>query len=151
MSFRVMVYHGSIQIIRIFCSCEVWIEIFVTRVTVRHHEACPSDAEQLSQASWCRTVIPSDRIFNSHRTTTIIDSFSCILFLRRLYLILSMRYFINFTLKYVHFRYKKMFSSVPIYDVLTACTKSSYMPSCKTEISRTGGNRGKPFRVCKKM
>ena len=31
-------------------------------------------------AEWCRTVIPSDRIFNLHQTT-ITDSFSCILFL----------------------------------------------------------------------
>ena len=52
---------------------------------------------------WCRTVIPSGGIFNSRRAT-IIGSSSCILFLWRLYLSLDMRYFINFTLKYVHFR-----------------------------------------------
>ena len=39
----------------------------VMRVTVWHHEAC--------------RLMPSDGIFNSHQTT-IIDSFSCILFLR---------------------------------------------------------------------
>ena len=45
------------QIIRIFNGCEVWIEYSITRVTV----------------------ISSDGIFNLHQTT-IIDSFSCILF-----------------------------------------------------------------------
>ena len=60
-----------VRIIGIFNGCEVWIENSVTRVTVQHHEACP-------------TVIPSDGIFNSHRTA-IIYSFSCILFLWRLY------------------------------------------------------------------
>ena len=44
----------------------------VTRVTVRHHES--------RRSSWCRTVILSDRIFNSNQTN-IIDSLSCILFL----------------------------------------------------------------------
>ena len=44
------------------------IENSVTRITVRHRVAC-------------RTVIPIDGIFLSHRTTTV-DSFSCILFLR---------------------------------------------------------------------
>ena len=41
-------------------------------------------------AEWCRTVIPSAGFFNSH-PTTIIDSFSCILFLRQFYLSLNMR------------------------------------------------------------
>ena len=66
--------------------CEVRIENSVTRVTVRHRE-------------WCRTVILTDGIFNSHRTT-IMDSFSCILFLRQLHLSLSMYFLINFMQKY---------------------------------------------------
>ena len=41
---------------------------------------------------------PSDGIFNLHRRT-IMDSFSCILFLRQLHLDLNMCCFINFTLK----------------------------------------------------
>ena len=53
--------------IRIFNGCELQIENPVTRVTVRHHERC-------------RTVIPSDGIFSTHQTT-IMCSFSCILFL----------------------------------------------------------------------
>ena len=44
------------------------------------------------KASWCRTVIPSDRIFNSHRTT-IMDSFSCVLFLPQLHVCLNLYYF----------------------------------------------------------
>ena len=66
------------KIVRIFNDCEVRIENSVTRVSVRHHKAC--------------------LVFNSH-WTTIIDSFSCILFLWQLYLSLNMHYFINFALK----------------------------------------------------
>ena len=64
--------HMSVGNIRIFNGCEVPIENSITRahVTVR-------------QASWCRTVIPRDGIFSSHRTI-IRDSFSCIFFLRQL-------------------------------------------------------------------
>ena len=63
------------KIIRIFNGCEVLIENSVTRVTVRHHEAC-----QVMPNSY-----PSDGIFNLHRRT-IMDSFSCIFFLRQLHL-----------------------------------------------------------------
>ena len=55
--------------IRLFNGCDVWIENSVMRVTVE----------------WCWTVIPSDWIFNLH-LTTIMDSFSCILFLPHLHL-----------------------------------------------------------------
>ena len=44
-----------------------------------------------------------------------------------------------------------MFDTAPIYDDLTSCTSSSYTPSNKTEVSRTGENRGKTCRVCKKI
>ena len=53
--------------IRIFNGCEVPIENSVTRVTVRHHEAC-----RVMLKSY-----PRDGIFNLHRRI-IIDSFSCI-------------------------------------------------------------------------
>ena len=58
--------------IRIFNGCEVLIENSVTRVTVRHHEAC-----RVMPNSY-----PSDGIFNLHRRY-IMDSFffSGILFL----------------------------------------------------------------------
>ena len=78
------------------------IENSITRETVGHHEACRA-----------RPVIPSDRIFNSY-LTTIIDSFSCIRFLRQLHLSLNMHYFIHLTLKYLHLG--QMFGSAPIYD-----------------------------------
>ena len=52
---------GRGQTLRILNGCSVQIENSVTRVTVRHH-----------------TAIPSDGIFSSHRTTSI-DSFSCTL------------------------------------------------------------------------
>ena len=44
-----------------------------------------------------------------------------------------------------------MFGSTPIYDILTSCMRSSYTPSCKTEISRMGENRSKPCLVCKNI
>ena len=79
--------------IRIFNACEVRIENSVTRVTVRRHEAC--------------RVMPNsytyDGIFNSHRRTTM-DYFSCIRFLRKVYLNFHMRCYINTTLKYLHFK-----------------------------------------------
>ena len=62
--------------IRIFNGCEVLIEkIPSLGVTVRHHEAC-----LVMPNSY-----PSDGIFNLHRRT-IMDSFSCIFFLRQLHL-----------------------------------------------------------------
>ena len=65
------------EIIRLFNGCEVLIENSVMRVyvTVRHHEAC----RVMPNSN------PSDRMFNLHRRT-IMDSFSCILFLRQLHL-----------------------------------------------------------------
>ena len=73
--------------IRIF-GWEVLIENSVRRVTVRHHEAY-----RVMPNSY-----PSDGIFNLHRRT-IMNSFSCILFLRQLHLDLNISCFINFTLK----------------------------------------------------
>ena len=62
----------SVLTTRIFNGCEVLFENSVMRVTVRHHEACKV----------MRNSYPRDRIFNLHRRT-IMDSFSCILLLRR--------------------------------------------------------------------
>ena len=95
----------------------------VTRVTFRHHEAC-----RVMPNSY-----PCGGIFNPHN----IDSFSCILFLRRLYLSLNI-----FKAKICTFSIKKC--SVRLLT-------SSYTPSYKTEISRTGKNRVKPCLVCKKI
>ena len=55
-----------------------------------------------------------------------------------------MHYFLN---SYIFDQ--QMFGSVPIYDVQTSCTRLSYTPSCKTKISRTGKNHGKPCWACK--
>ena len=88
--------------IRIFNDCDVRIENSVTRVTVWHHEAC-------------RAAMPSDGIFNSHRTT-IMDSFSRILFLPQLNLNMNMRYFINFTLN-ISICSQELIGSVPVCDV----------------------------------
>ena len=49
-----------------------------------------------------KTAIPSDAIFNSHRTTNI-ASFSCLFFFRRLHLGLNICYFIYSKLKCLHF------------------------------------------------
>ena len=81
-------------------------------------------------ASWCWTVVPSDGIFNL-LWTSIIDSFSCILFLWQLYLSLHNGYawFCQFDveLEKEHF-VQEMFNSAPIHDVPTSCTRSSYTP-----------------------
>ena len=78
----------TLQSIRIFNGCEMLIENSVTRVTVWNQEAC-----RVMPKSY-----PSEGIFNLHRRT-IMDSFSCLLFLRQLHLDLKMCCFINFTLK----------------------------------------------------
>ena len=75
---------------RIFNGHEVLIELSVRKLIVRITRL----------AEWCRTVIPSDPIFNSNRTS-ITDSFSYILFFWQLYLGLNMCCFINFTLRTV--------------------------------------------------
>ena len=49
-------------------------------------------------AKWCWTVLPGDGIFNSHRKT-IMDLFSCMLFLPQFNLRLNMHYFM---LKYTY-------------------------------------------------
>ena len=64
-----------------FNGCELRIENSVTMVTVQHREAC-------RVMPW-RTVILSDETFNLQQTT-IMGSFSCILFLRQLHLGLNM-------------------------------------------------------------
>ena len=71
-------------IIRIFNGCELLIENSVTPVTVQHRKACRV----------MPNVILSDGTFNLHQTT-IMGSFSCILFLRQLHLDLNMYSFIN--------------------------------------------------------
>ena len=101
-------------------------------------------------AEWCRTVIPSDELFNSHRTT-IIESFSCILLLRPLYLSLDMRYFYQFEAEISTFLIKKCSVRLLSTTLWRHCTRSSYSPWYKTEISRTGESRGKPCRVCKNI
>ena len=78
--------------IRILNGCEVLIQSSVTRVTVQHHEAC-----RVMPHSY-----PSDGIFNLH-PITIMDSYSCIVFLRHLHIDLNICYFINFTLKITTF------------------------------------------------
>ena len=82
--------------------CEVRIENFVTRVTVRHHEAC-------------RAVIASDGIFYSQRTA-IMDAFSCILFLQQQHLSLHTSYFVTFTPNICIFG-QEIFGSATNFDV----------------------------------
>ena len=82
------------MVTRIFNSCEVLIE---TWVTVWNHEACRGMPNSYL----------SDGIFNLHRKT-IMDFFSCMFFLRQLHLDLNMC-FINFTLNnYIFFRSRKV-------------------------------------------
>ena len=75
------------KIIGIFNGCEVLIENSVTRVTVRHHEAC-------RDMTVTEVITPCNSRINLHRRT-IMDTFSCILFFRQLHLDLNMCCFIN--------------------------------------------------------
>ena len=86
----------------------------------------------------CRTVIPGDEIFNSHRTT-IIDALPFTIVFK----LVLMRYFTN-----VYIFDKEMFGSyLRRHDVMQ---KVVLHPSYKMEISRMGKNRGKHCRVCRK-
>ena len=138
------------------------IENSVTRVTVLHHEAC-----QVMPNSY-----PSDGIFNLHRRT-IMDSFSCILFLRQLHLDLNMCFLYQFYAKITTFFDQEKFSTAPFLYVdvetfgrnrrendikndvkiviLTSCTRAVLHHSCKTTfLSPRQGHRN-PGRVCKNV
>ena len=67
---------------------------------------------------------PSDVIFNLHQRI-IMDSFSCILFLRQLHLDLNMCCFINFYAKITTYFDQEKFGTVPLLYV---------------DIERFGGN-----------
>ena len=80
----------------------------VTRVTVRHHGVC-----------WVMlNCYPSDGIFNLHRRT-IMDSFSCILFLRQLHLDLNTVYvlFYQFYARITTFFDQEQFDTAPVLYV----------------------------------
>ena len=79
------------------------------------------------------------------------DSFSCMFFLELLHLNFNMHYFINNTLKYLHFRSRNVRLGSPIYDndVETfggKCQKDTDImydtPWCKTTFSCTGQSHG---------
>ena len=151
--------------IRIFNGCEVLTENSVTRVTtcIRLHEA----------ARVMPNSYPSDGIFNLHRRT-IMESFSCILFLRQLHLELNMWCFYQFCAKITKFSIKK--SSVRLLSytltskrlaendvktskwrqnlkivILTSCTRVVLHTSCKTTFPSHGRVHGSPGRVCKNV
>ena len=96
----------TVLTIRIFNGCEVLIENSVTRVTVRHHEACRV----------MRNSYPRDGIFNLHRRT-IMDSFFCILLLRQLHLDLNMCCFYQFYAKITTFFDQEKFCTAPLLYV----------------------------------
>ena len=89
------------------------------------------------------SVIPSDGLFNP-LLTTIIDPFSCKIIFKVEYPLFYQVYAEN---NYIF--NQELFGSAPFYVILTSCMRSFYTPSCKTEISRTDENGGKPRRVCK--
>ena len=62
----------------------------------------------------------SDGIINLH-PRTIMDSFSCILFLRQLHLDLNMCCFINVALKQLHFSIKKSSVRLLSYKLTLKC------------------------------
>ena len=122
------------------------IENSVTRETVRLHRAC-----RVMPNSY-----PSDGIFNLY-WRTIMDSFSCILFLRQLYLDLNICCIINFTLKWQHFlimkssvrllSYRLMSKRLVETDVKTTSRRQKFKLSKFPIPSRVHRN---PGRVCKK-
>ena len=75
--------------------------------------------------------------FSIRTDQPIVDSFSCKLFFRRLYLSLEMRYFISFALKIVHLRSKYVrFGSYlrptdVMYEVLTPGIRRKYPERAK--------------------
>ena len=89
----------------IFDGCEVLTENSVTRVTVLHHSA-----SLVTPSSY-----PSDGIFNLHQRT-IMDSFSCILFLRQLHLeyVLFYQFYVKIT---TFFDQEKFISTAPLLYV----------------------------------
>ena len=120
----------------------------------------------------------TDGIFNSHRKT-IMESFSCAHFLRKLYLNFHMHCHINTTLKYLHFRSRhewfgfylqrwrrnvwwKMTAKSDVMTSKMTCDvkrtpwrhawESSYTPpSCKTTFPSPGRVYGNSCRVCKNV
>ena len=114
------------------------IENSVTRVTVRHHEACR--VKPNSYPEWRNFQFAP----NNHYRFCFLHTLPSMIVFK-----------LGFALFYQLMRWNKyslgqeMFGSVPIYDVLMSCTRSSYTPWCKMEISRMVENRGKPCRVCK--
>ena len=111
-----------------------------------------------------KTVILSEGIFNSYRTT-IMHSFFCILFVWQFYLRLNI-YFVNFMLKYLNLQSKtgQFGSSQRLWhhnvwgklidvntDVVTSCMWVVLFPSpypCKT-FPCTGQRRGNSCQVCR--
>ena len=79
--------------IRIFSGCEVWIENSITRVTVRHHEAC-----------W---VMLNSHLEGRNFQFAPNNHYGLVFFLRQLHLSLNKRYFMNFTQKISSFTIKK--------------------------------------------
>ena len=96
------------------------LEITSLGITVRHHRAC-------------RSVIPSDRIFSSQRTT-FIDSFTCILFFRQLHLSLNMHCFYEVLVKISQFAVKNC--SVRLLS-MKLTSKHLVENSVKTDIKKT--------------
>ena len=119
-------------------------------------------------AEWCRTVIPSDISYKSHQTL-IMDSCSCILFIRQLRVDLYTSYFINITLKCQYFRSRNVWYSFFLQrwcrsvwwqmtkknDVMTSKTpwhdawESSYTPWRKTTCPCISQSCGNSCCVCK--
>ena len=137
-------------IIRIFNGCEVLIENSVTRVTVRHHEACRVMPNSYS----------SDGIFSLYGRT-IMDYFSCILYLWQLHLNLNMCY--QFYAKINAFFNQEKYGTAPLLyvdvemfggngcenHVKTSKIMSKLHHSCKTTFPSPGRVHGNPIRVCK--
>ena len=120
----------------------MWIENSVTRVTVWHHEAY--QVMPNSYPEWRNFQLAP----NNHDVFFFLHTLSSTIVLKIEYAL-----FYQFCAKLL----KHIFDQERLGSTTSWCTRSFYTLSCKTEISRTDENRGKPgryerkcCRVCKK-
>ena len=118
--------------IRIFIVCKVRIQNSITRVSVRHHEACRVIPN--SYPEWRFSMRTEEPLY-------IIDSFVFHTLLSTIVLKLGYALFWSNLRCNKYIFSQEMFGLANIYDVLTSCTRLSYPPPpprppprCKSEI-----------------
>ena len=112
---------------RILNGCEVWLENFVTGVA--------------GYCSASRGLPNFEFTLNNHYRFFFLHTLPSMIVFK-----LGYELFYQFHTERSTFSIKKCLA--PIYDHLTSCTRSSYTPWYKTEISSQGDSCGKPCRSC---